>query len=68
MTAGDSIAVFRCPYLHGDVQLNKERESHIAERHPDLLPAYRDRIAATLADPDQARRSRRFGDARLLSR
>ncbi|MGH7094470.1 MAG: hypothetical protein ACREFB_13165, partial [Stellaceae bacterium] len=54
--------------MHGDVQLNKERESHIAERHPDLLPAYRDRIAATLADPDQVRRSRRFGDARLLSR
>jgi hypothetical protein len=50
------------------VQLGEERESHIAERHPDLLPAYRDRIPTTLADPDQVRRSRRFGNARLFSR
>jgi hypothetical protein len=54
--------------LHGDVQLSQERESHIAERHPDLLPLYRERIATTLADPDQVRRSRRFGSARLFSR
>jgi len=35
-----------CAYLHGDVELNDERELHIAERHPDLLPDYRDRISS----------------------
>jgi hypothetical protein len=45
-----------------------EREAHIAERHPDLLPEHRDRIGTTLADPDQVRRSRRFGAAKLFSR
>jgi hypothetical protein len=33
-----------------------------------LLPAHRDRIATTLADPDQIRRSKRFGEAMLFSR
>jgi len=46
------------------VELGDERERHIAERHPDLHPRHRDRIAATLADPDQVRRSCRFGEAR----
>jgi len=59
---------FRCPRLNGDVQLSRERESHIAERHPDLLPGRRDRIVQALADPDQIRRSRRFGAAKLFSR
>lgn len=59
---------FACPYLNGSVELTEERERHIAERHPDLLPEYRDRIAETLAAPDQVRRSARFGSARLFSR
>jgi len=59
---------FPCPYLHGEVELTDERERHIAENHPDLLPAHRDRVADTLADPDQIRRSARFGNARLFSR
>jgi hypothetical protein len=50
------------------VALNEERERHIAERHPDLLPQHRDQITATLADPDQVRCSKRFGEARLFSR
>jgi len=50
---------FRCPYLHGDVELTEERERHIRERHPDLLPKYRDRVADTLSEPDQVRRSAR---------
>jgi len=54
--------------LRGDVQLSREREAHVAERHPDLLPEHRDRIITTLADPDQVRRSRRFGAAKLFSR
>jgi hypothetical protein len=61
-------SVFSCPYLGGEVELSHERETHIAERHPDLLPGHRDRILQTLADPDQIRRSKRFGAARLFSR
>ncbi len=59
---------FPCPYLKGEVELTEEREQHIAQRHPDLLPEHRERIAQTLADPDQVRRSVRFGSARLFSR
>jgi hypothetical protein len=59
---------FPCPHLHSEVELGDERERHIADRHPDLLPEHRDRIEATLADPDQVRRSERFATARLFSR
>jgi hypothetical protein len=59
---------FPCPYFQGEVELTEEREQHIGENHPDLLPEYRDRIADTLADPDQVRRSTRFGNALLFSR
>jgi hypothetical protein len=59
---------FPCPYLEGDVALTEERERHIAERHPDLLPEHRQRIAETLANPDQVRKSVRFGSAKLFSR
>jgi hypothetical protein len=57
-----------CPYLHSEVELSLERERHIAERRPDLLPEHRDRISMTLADPDEIRRSRRFSGAKLFSR
>ena len=43
---------FSCPYLRGEVELTEERERHIAERHPELLPEHRERIAETLADPE----------------
>jgi hypothetical protein len=59
---------FPCPYLNGDVELTEERERHIGERHPDLLPEYREELVNTLAMPDQVRRSIRYGSARLLSR
>jgi hypothetical protein len=62
------MALFPCPYLQGEVELTDERERHIAERHPDLLPAHRDRLADTLADPDEVRRSARLVNARLLVR
>ena len=58
---------YPCPYLNGDVELTEERERHIAERHPDLLPEHRDCIAETLAQPDRVRRSARFGSAKLFS-
>ena len=62
------MSLFPCPYLKGEVELTDERERHIAERHPELLPEHRGRIAETLDQPDQVRRSARFGSARLFSR
>lgn len=62
------MTLFNCPYLGDDVELSDEREQHIAYRHPDLLPEYRQQIADTLADPDQVRRSTRFQNARLFTR
>lgn len=59
---------FPCPYLGSDVELSEERERHIAERHPDLLPVYRKRIEDTLANPDAVRRSERMGNTRVFSR
>ncbi len=61
-------AYFDCPYLHGEVELTAEREQHIARRHPDLLPEYRQQITDTLLEPDQVRRSARFQNARLFTR
>ena len=62
------MALLRCPYLDGEVEWTEERERHVAENHPDLLPEYRDQVAETLANPDQIRRSSRFGNARLFTR
>ena len=59
---------FPCPALDTTVECTAERLRHIAEHHPDLLPAHRDSIAATLADPDTVRASRRMPAARLLTR
>ncbi len=59
---------FPCPYLRGEVELTDERERHVAETHPDLLPTHRERIAGTLLDPDEVRRSPRVVSARLFVR
>jgi hypothetical protein len=59
---------FSCPYLGGEVELSEEREKHIGDRHPELLPKIRERIRATLADPYEVRRSARSASARLFSR
>ncbi len=59
---------FTCPYLGGEVELSDERERHITEHHPDLLPDHKDRLGGAPADPDQVRRSTRFGNARLFSK
>jgi hypothetical protein len=34
----------RCPYLKAQVELTEERETHIREKHPELLPQYRDEV------------------------
>ena len=57
-----------CPWLQGEVELTEERERHIQERHPDLLPGHRDKLAEVLADPDTVRASVRVASARLFSR
>jgi hypothetical protein len=62
------MVTFACPYLGSEVQLTEEREKHIAENHPDLLPEHRDKVAGTLADPDEIRRSARFAGARVFSK
>lgn len=59
---------FPCPYLAGQVELTDERERHIAERHPELLPSHKIWIRETLADPALVRRSARSATARLFSR
>jgi len=59
---------FSCPYLGSEVELSDERERHIAETHPELLPEHKDQIGDTLLDPDQVRRSTRFANARLFSK
>jgi hypothetical protein len=45
-----------CPYLAGEVELTEEREKHVGDRHPELLPKIRDRIRMTLAEPYEVRR------------
>ncbi len=62
------MATLPCPYLGSGVVLSDQRERHISERHPDLLPRRKRLIEATLADPDEVRRSARSTDARLFSR
>ena len=62
------VELFSCPYLDAEVELSMERREHIAERHPDLLPDYFERMAETLQAPEQVRRSARFGSARLFTR
>lgn len=56
-----------CPYLKTQVELTDERESHIREKHPELLPQYREQIGRTLADPDEVRRDARFPNSVLFS-
>ncbi len=59
---------FFCPYLDSEVELTYERELHIINRHPNLGKVYQDRIAETLADPDEVRCDVRFEDTLLFSR
>ena len=62
------MAFLPCPYLGVPVELSDERERHIGNHHPDLLPAHRRRIMETVDQPDQVRRSVRAGNAKLFSK
>jgi uncharacterized protein YuzE len=44
--------IFPCPYLNAEVELTDEREAHIADAHPDLMPEFLGQIRQTLANPD----------------
>lgn len=59
---------FPCPYFDGEVELTEEREAHIAQMHPDLLPEYLPQLQQTLLDPDEVRRSARMSSARIFYR
>jgi len=59
---------FDCPSLGGQIELTAERERHIAERHPDLLPEHRPCMMETIQGPDRIRRSARIGQALLFSK
>ena len=59
---------FQCPWLGDEVELTAERELHIEDRHPDLLPRHRIELAEVLADPDVVRRSVRATSILLFSR
>ena len=59
---------FFCPYLAEDVELTPERRNHIVRQHPEMGTDFDQIIKSALSDPDQVRRSRRMGNARLFSR
>ncbi|QTA81032.1 Uncharacterized protein dnl_33550 [Desulfonema limicola] len=48
--------------------MTEEREHHITDTHPGLLPEHIGCIADTLADPDQIRTSFRFANAKMFTR
>jgi len=62
------MALFSCPRLGTEVELSEERERHIRDHHPDLLPEHRQRMIETVGDPDQIRRSSRAGNAKLFTK
>jgi hypothetical protein len=51
------MAWLACPYLGASVELTDERARHIAETHPELLPAHRAALELAVTDPDQIRTS-----------
>jgi len=62
------MTTFPCPYLRAEVELTEERERHIMEQHPDLLPEHRERIMLTEADPDEVRPDPEAANTRLFVR
>ena len=64
----EGIQRFFCPYFGEDVELTSERRNHIVRQHPEMGTDFDQIIKSALSDPDQVRRSRRMGNARLFSR
>src|SRR5690242_19766496 len=61
------VTQFFSPYLNGTVELTAEREQHITQNHPDLLPKHRDGFRETLLDPDEIRSSLQLSSALRIS-
>ena len=59
---------FACPYLGGPVELTRERERHVRNRHPELLPGCFDQFVLTVADPDEVRLDELRDTTRSFSR
>jgi hypothetical protein len=57
-----------CPYLAVEVELSADRERHIREHHPDLLPEHRGHIIETVGDPDEVGGSARAANAKLFTK
>jgi hypothetical protein len=64
---GRCMTTLPCPYLNTEVKLTDEREQHIRDKHPELLPTYRAQLIQTVADPDEVRRDSRFPNSLLFS-
>ena len=60
--------LFPCPYLDAEIELTQEREQHIIETHPGILPEYAQQLAETLINPDLVRRSNHDATALLFSK
>ena len=65
---GEPSTFLPCPYLETEVEWTAERERHIGERHPELLPAHRTRVEQTVADPDEVRSDGNYPNTRLFFR
>src|SRR5258708_199421 len=63
-----SLQKIKSNYQNWEVELSDEREAHIAERHPDLLPRFKKQVLAAISDPDEVRRSKRMANALLFTR
>ncbi len=59
---------FVCPYLGGPVELTRERERHITERHSEVLPGRIDLVALALAEPDEIRLDPEYSATRKFIR
>ena len=57
-----------CPHLEAVVKFTAERQQHVAQRHPDLMPGHLAELRQTLADPDSVRRSLVDPEPILLTR
>jgi len=58
---------FHCGPLDAEVELTEERERHIVQRHPDLLPRHVEALRETIAEPDRFSPSP-YGSKHLLTR
>ena len=59
---------FICPHLGAPVELTRERERHIMQEHPEILPGRIDLVAQSLADPAEIRLDPKYSATRKFIR